>query len=291
MSEYTFRVADGELYAAYHAIYTEADIMFCDWNERLEDLREKKGFHFLYEDGTPIGGLMIIDQTVGFPFLIEPFCDRTLFWQRVLSYINERSGATGVKLSRMQKRDVDTLTLLGASVQWSQQRMCRPTNSYEIEPGVGFILALPQERDLPEIIRVTHKAHAEGYTSQVFGERSMTDVEDAIRRRFNLFTQTNTWNHCVVAKKADTDDIVGVCIAGVYPDSANHFATIHQVSVLPQFQKRGLAKAMMLRSINMAHPASPVIGLTVLIGNPAEYLYRKLGFIAGPSFTDMVFAF
>jgi ribosomal protein S18 acetylase RimI-like enzyme len=290
MSEYTFRHANSKLFAAYHAIYSEADIMCYDWNERLSDLISSESCYFLYEDSKPIGGLTIADNAIGSAFLVAPFCDRSLFWQLVLSYIKVGSSESEIKLNRMQKKDVEVLISHGATIKWSHQRMCRPTDIVETKPVDGFVLVEPGESDIPEIIQVVYSAHSNGYTTQVYGHPAITNIEEAINRRFGLFTKTNTWNQSVVAKRTNTNEIAGVCIAGIYPeDLSNCFATIHQVSVLPQFRGKGLAKAMMLHSIGVAHLVSPVVSLGVLIGNPAENLYRKLGFIAGPSFTDMVY--
>jgi hypothetical protein len=44
---------------------------------------------------------------------------------------------------------------------------------------------------------------------------------------------------------------------------------------------------MMLNSISIAFEVSPVTTLGVLIGNPAELLYRKIGFAAGPRYSEL----
>jgi hypothetical protein len=46
---------------------------------------------------------------------------------------------------------------------------------------------------------------------------------------------------------------------------------------------------MMLRTINIAYTISPVITLGVMVGNPAELLYNKLGFASGPSYCNLIY--
>lgn len=46
---------------------------------------------------------------------------------------------------------------------------------------------------------------------------------------------------------------------------------------------------MILNSINTAHMTSQVIGLGVLVGNPAELLYQKLGFFSGPAYFNLTY--
>jgi len=92
----------------------------------------------------------------------------------------------------------------------------------------------------------------------------------------------------IVVKEKSTNRIVGVCIAGMYPDVPNSFSTIHQVAVHPVYQHKGIASAMIQHVVDAAHKRSPVIFLGVLIGNPAERLYRKLGFRRGPVYSDFL---
>ena len=44
---------------------------------------------------------------------------------------------------------------------------------------------------------------------------------------------------------------------------------------------------MMLNSIDKANSISPVITLGVMVGNPAELLYRKIGFLRGPEYSEL----
>jgi ribosomal protein S18 acetylase RimI-like enzyme len=82
-----------------------------------------------------------------------------------------------------------------------------------------------------------------------------------------------------------------VCIAGIYPDSqaysTSKFATIQQISVKPEYRRKGIAKAMMLRSINDASNISPAMTLGVLKNNPAEKLYNEVGFRTGDSYSEL----
>ena len=70
----------------------------------------------------------------------------------------------------------------------------------------------------------------------------------------------------------------------------NLFAGIDDVYVLPEYRGRGIGEALVKHSITMAYPKTPVMKLHVLVNNPAASLYHKLGFIAGPMFTDMKYA-
>ena len=143
-----------------------------------------------------------------------------------------------------------------------------------------------KEADKKDIVSVVYEAHLHGYTSTVVGPPDISNVADALERRYLAFGKTNTLGFSTIIKRRDTNEIAAVCIAGIYPDSLNEFSTIHQVSVLPKYRRKGLAQAMILNTINHAYEKSLVITLVVKDGNPAKELYSKLGFAAGCGYGD-----
>ena len=271
-------------------LYRNSDFDLCyDWNEQLADLRVCEDCYFLYRNGERIGGLTITLNTVSNPFLVAPFTDRELFWNIILKQMSANNQDGNINIDRVLQVDVDVLLSCGARKKWTQQRMNRPTDILAIKTIPSYELYNPKENDIPEIVQVVYNSHVHDITAQTYGEPKISDVEKAIKRRFVSFSQTNTLRLSIVAKEKTTSKIVGVCMAGIYPDSMNNFSTIHQVSVLPHYRRQGIAEMMMTQTISIAHSVSPVMGLGVLVGNPAEYLYRKLGFIAQPCFTDLTF--
>jgi ribosomal protein S18 acetylase RimI-like enzyme len=143
--------------------------------------------------------------------------------------------------------------------------------------------------DKEEIIKVIYEAHSNGHTSTVW-KPDISEIETSVKRRFDSFGQTNTLYMSNTVKSKSNNEIVRVCIAGMYPDSENYcirrFATINELAIKPEYQRRGIAKAMTLKSINDASIISPIMTLGVSIGNhPAELLYKSIGFIAGPSYS------
>lgn len=145
-----------------------------------------------------------------------------------------------------------------------------------------------KENEIDNIISVVYEAHLKGYTSTIMGMPSFENIARAVERQITAFFQTQTLGFGAVIKKRETHEMVAVCIAGIYPESTNDFATINQVSVLPEYRRKGLANAMIRRVISNAHGKSPVIILDVMDGNPSKKLYSELGFVAGCGYSDYV---
>lgn len=289
MSNYLFQHVKDDYFSIHYAIYGINIYMSYDWKDQLNKFSPNGNGTLIFKDGIPVGGITINNNHLSSPFLIPPFYDVEEFWKTVIEYSKKDNKNGTLYFDNIPESHADIITSLGAQKRWAQRQMYRPTSEYNIKPNNKFYFTLPAEADKNEIIQVVYEAHLNGYTSTVYGKPDISDIEEAINRRFNSFSQTNTLHFGTIVKTKDTNQIAAVCIAGIYPDSKNSFSTIHQVSVLPTYRKKGLAKTMILNSINTAHKTSPVIGLGVLIGNPAELLYQKLGFISGPAYFSLTY--
>lgn len=289
MSKYLFKQVKDDYFSIHYGIYGTNIYMNYDWKELLEHFTPKGDGTFIFKNSVPIGGIIIHNNRFSSPFLIPPFCDIEEFWQTIINHSKKNSNNDILYFDNIPEIHSDAILSLGAAKRWAERRMYRPTEEYNIKLNDNFYFTTPQKNDMNEIIHVVHEAHLNGYTSTVYGKPVISDTEKEINRRFVLFSQTNTLHFGTIVKTKDTNKIIAVCIAGIYPDSTNNFSTINQVSVLPEYRKQGIAKAMIMNTINMAHIISPVIGLGVLVGNPAELLYQKLGFFYGPEYFNLTY--
>jgi ribosomal protein S18 acetylase RimI-like enzyme len=294
---FNFVKADIYKFAVFHTIYTASNIFDrFDWNERVDDAVDcisNKNAYFVYENEILIGGFTLKDNHLNYPFIVTPFDDRKMFWGTVLDYAVKISGNNEIYLNEIPEADTNVLLqFCDATLRWSKQRMLRPTEQCAFTLDDNFYFDNLTITDIKEIISVIYEAHSDGHTSTVW-KPDMAEIETAVQRRFESFGKTNTLYMSNTVKNKEDDTIVAVCIAGIYPDSETYstgnFATIHQISVKPEYRRKGIAKAMMLKSINDASNLSPAITLGVLKNNPAEKLYKEIGFRAGESYSELHF--
>lgn len=290
MQAYTFSPADDTLFPAYYAVYAEADITSAGYVERTESPVFPGHGVFVHAHGQIVGGFSLCGNTLCDVFLVAPFEDRQSFWPPVLQYALRQSKATNLVLRHIPIPDADILHTLGATTHYAQRRMCRPTAPVDCAAPEGFRFDAFTAADIADIAQVVAAAHAHGFTSTLFGTPVIAEVKQAIRNRYDAFAQTGTLALSTLSRQTGTEALTGVCIAGIYPDADARFSTLHQLSVLPEHQGHGLATALMRHTIGKAHAAaSPVITLGVYLGNPAEGLYRKEGFLPGPAYARLAY--
>ena len=283
----SFVIAERNKYAVYYSVYESSNnFADFDWNEMLGCIDDRNCLFVLHNEKI-IGGFTLTNNELCYVFAVPPFSDRKLLWKHILKYASDNCTENKIVLKFISEEDKEILSnVFNAKVICTNRRMFRPTDKISVNPPDGFYFTVPDANDKKEIIQAVYEAHAAGYTSTVW-KPDKNEIQSAINRRFVSFTQTNTLYMSTLAKHCENNEIAGVCIAGIYPDSANKFSTIHQVSVRPQFRRRGIAEAMMLNSIDKANSVSPVITLGVMVGNPAELLYNKIGFLGGPKSSEL----
>lgn len=81
-----------------------------------------------------------------------------------------------------------------------------------------------------------------------------------------------------------TNELVGACLISIWEEWPN----VYDIAVKPSFQKKGLAKNMLKRSLTILKKQYPTLRLFVTLGNDAEMVYHKMGFLAGTETTEMI---
>lgn len=286
---YRLERAETSLFAVYQAIYSEADVeMWYDWKMRVNDTMWAEDCFFLTRDGQKLAGAIAKDGKFLYPFLVAPFCDRTLFLRLLHRALladlpPENHTITAIDVS---DPDVEVLLTMGyRRTSKSRRVMVRPTDVFSVTPPPGFAFVDVDAGRVEEITTMLNQAFYGGVHAEAYGPLTAEDVSGSIEGA----SATSTLDLSSLVYETQSGTLVGACLAGINPNAVNGFAFVSDMGVLPTFQNRGLGALMLCRALTNAHKRSQVLKLVVTSGNPAESLYRRLGFLPGPRFTRMVF--
>lgn len=253
--------------------------MWFDWNKRLDDTKWTDQCYFLLLDGQKIGGVIVTDETVMFPFLIPPFCDRILFWKLIL----EHSGRD--KIKGILEIDSAILPMFDYKVDTVNQVMCRPADIITNElPDTFICRSFNINTEAQEIGKVIIQSYAGGICDEINGGATIESAIEDAKNVLGVYLY-NDLSHVIVEKT--TNKIVAVCLAGIGENYTHGYAEIADLCVLPQFRGIGLAKYMIGKVVTDSNGIAPFIKLFVYVGNNAEFIYRQMGFTSGPRFTNM----
>ena len=106
-----------------------------------------------------------------------------------------------------------------------------------------------------------------------------------------VFENTLGWNEKTEHEKA-ADQIVNTSIILVEHKRVGvikvilkkHELHLHQMQILPDFQKKGIGKALLSQIITRSETLQKPITLYVMKNTPAEKLYRQIGFKVSQDF-------
>lgn len=272
--------ADKNLFSIYQTIYSNADIeMWYDWNRRLNDTTWTDQCYFLLLDGVKVGGVIITDDTIMFPFMISPFCDSVTFWSYILKLLH-RDTIRGVL-----KEDAEILPMFGYRVKTTNQVMCRPADVVPFNLPDGFICrSFDINKESVEIGSVIIRSYDGGICNEINGVSTIESAIDDAKNVLQVYSHKNL-SHLIIDKSSDR--IAAICLAGIGENYTHGYSEIADLCVLPEFRGLGLAKYMINKTVTDSYGLAPFVKLFVYVGNTAEYLYHQMGFTAGPRFTNM----
>ena len=272
--------SDINLFAIYHTMYSNADIeMWYDWDRRLQDTKWTDQCYFLILDGKKIGGAVITDEKIMYPFLISPFCDRVQFWDHLLKHSPRKMIQGALDL------DSSILPMFGYKAMGTFRLLCRPSDIIDISLPDGFFCRpLDMDTDAAEYSRVYVESNTGRFCFEKYGEETHEEAITEAKRILGIYSAMNL---SIVIVEKTSNQMVAACTAGIAEYHALGFAEIADIFVLPQYSGRGIGKYMLSHIITQAYGIAPFVKLGVDMGNPSEYLYYKMGFIAGPRFTTM----
>ena len=278
--DFSLVLADKDLFAVYQTMYSKADIeMWYDWNRRLDDTKWTDQCFFVMLDGQKVGGIIITDKTISYPFLIPPFCERVRFWSFILNHLHCDN------ICGVLAEDARTLLMFDYTIETVNQVMCRPTDVLNKELADNFICRpFDINKESEEIGNVLIKGYKGGICDEINGVATHKSAIDDMINVLSVYSHKN-FSYIIVEKT--TNKIVAVCLAGIGENYTFNYTEIADLCVLPEFREIGLAKYLIGRVITDSCGISPFVKLFVYVGNNAEYLYHKMGFISGPQFTNM----
>ena len=285
----TLEKADPHLFAVCQAVYSNVDTnLHYIWENRLKDTLWTKDVYWIINHGKRIGGAIISEDWVRFPFLIPPFYDRQLLWD-ALYYLDKHNVLTMNKVLGALDCDVPVLLTQGYKVIMSRRMMCRPTERLQFSLGQEYAFRIPDaEKDIDEIASVIESGYKGGIDYDIFGPSETGEAKKDVSYYFDAYQKTNTLYQSVSVTDVKANKIIGVCIAGRHPEENSEiYSFISDLTVLPDYRRKGIAEFMLNYAISNAEQTSQLIGLCVTVGNYAENLYKHCGFLGGPIFTNM----
>ena len=265
--------AFGISYAVYRKTNTEFFQTFLEYGSDLE------GLHYCFwvtRHGERVGGIIIRPNHIEGLFVIPPFIDAYRVLEAAMPVLLDWSDPTkDIEAVDVLPHELDLYHRLGFRADCIRRHMIRPTQAFDVGWESRFEAIVPAEEHQPAIASLLHESFTGGVAK--YGTCGLDDWRTNIARFARRKTSYPDASTLVFDR--DTGALVGACLTWL--DVEDAIAGIGWLAVSPSYQRRGLATRMLKRAMTVLSGKCPLVKVQVFVGNPAEALYYRLGFLPG----------
>lgn len=246
-------------------------------------LADNDSCYWIMNDKGTIGGVLIEPNYMNCLFLIPPYSDfdRVLFYLKGI--ISEWSDMSkNIIVGAVKPDQLKYFLRLGFRAGETRRCMIRPTETFNIEWDDEFEIITPNIEKSDEITQLLHEAFYGGIGYQ--GKLSIEERRAEVDEYFSSLNEKGVLlNSSTLIYDKSCNQLVGACLISLWEGWANLF----DLAVKPSYRGRKLATKMIKSSLSKLKGHYPVLRLFVTLGNDAETVYNKLGFLAGIETTEM----
>ncbi|MCL1857840.1 MAG: GNAT family N-acetyltransferase [Oscillospiraceae bacterium] len=287
--------ADFDLFIKNFIIYSTHNMwLFDDFKNMYDKITQSeketlidKVFWIEYND-VRIGGAVISPKNLYGCFLIPPFENRYIVFDKLnklLSAWSEKGDEITVRVSSHEEKNV--FISLGYKIQKERCVMIRPTDKYEIIWDNEVNINIPDTNDIDKLAHFFINAHIGSSDDKGQSQEAFDNEVNQLKYFFNIFENNGSLHHSCFVRDKLSSIIIGACIAGKDDGEPYEYTGIVDVAVLPEYRGRNIARNMIKYTMTTASDTCSAITLGVTIGNDAQSLYTKLGFVSGSIFTTL----
>ncbi|MDR7857867.1 GNAT family N-acetyltransferase [Tissierella sp.] len=282
---YTIEKATGKEFSVYFAVYEifESNIWFRQsFNVYCSVIEDCDICYWIKKDGNRIGGVLLEPNYMNCLFLEPPYNNE---FDIVISKLKNillcwSDKSEEIIVGGVKSDKIKYYQRAGFRMGESRRCMIRPTEEFEITWSDEYKIVSATKEHKDEICELIVEAFETGIDS-----RNDSEIKNQLQYYFDKNPEDSLVNRAsTLIYEAKTNQLIGACLISIWEEWPNVF----DIAVKPSFQKKGLAKNMIKQALTILKEQYPVLRLFVTLGNDAESLYHKMGFLAGVETTEMI---
>ena len=279
---YSLEKVNWQEFSVYFAVYQIFDdnIWFRQSFKKSCDILEScETCYFIKKEGQRIGGVLLEPNSMYCLILEPPYNDYDTILSKLKQLLLTWSDPlTPIVVGGVKPDHIHYYHRQGFESVESRRCMIRPTELFEIDWPNDIAIIQPDE---------SRKSELSDLFVGAFGESgdAISKREASLDYYFEHVTKGSPLNKAsTLLYDQTTHELVGACLISLWEEWPNVF----DLAVKPSHQNKGFGTKMIKRVLTELKDYYPVLRLFVTLGNDAEMLYHKMGFLAGTETTEMV---
>ncbi|QSX06764.1 GNAT family N-acetyltransferase [Sedimentibacter sp. zth1] len=284
---YSIEQADSKEYSIYFAVYEvfSGNVWFRQSFQMSSSiLLDYEGCFWIKKNGYRIGGVLLEPNYMNCLVLEPPYNEYDIIISKLKSLLLCWSDKKQpICVGTVKPDRIEHYQRNGFKAIETRRCMIRPTEEFEINWDNKYRITKVTEESKSDI----SKLFAESFTDM---NEDCEETKLEIQNKSVQFYLDENLENTIVNKASvliydnDTNELVGACLISIWEEWPN----VYELAVKPSFQNRGLATNMLKFALSSLKKDYPVIRLFVTLGNDAEMVYHKMGFLAGIETIEMI---
>lgn len=274
-------------FSVYFAVYEifDTNVWFRQsFNVYCSILKDCNLCFWIKKNGCRIGGVLLEPNYMNCLVLEPPYNEYDIIIAKLKNLLLSWSDKNHpIYVGAVKPDKVKYYQRLGFKVGESRRCMIRPTEEIEtIWDDEYKIVPVTKEKqnEISELFVEAFSTEVEGQDKMNFQQQN-----ESVQYYFNNNLENSLVNKAsTLIYEKKTNELIGACLISIWEEWPN----VYDIAVKPVFQKKGLAKNMLKRALTILKEKYPVLRLFVTLGNDAEIVYYKMGFLAGVETTEMI---
>lgn len=282
---YTIEKVSGKEFSVHFAIYTifSTNIWFRQSFEKACSVIEDCEIcYWVKKDGKRIGGVLLEPNYMNCLVLEPPYDEYNLLVAMLKNLLIDWSlNHKAIVVGGVKPDKINYYENAGFKPGVSRRCMIRPTEKFEVVWKENFALLDVSRENMVELISLFEQAYSKSSPDRTI---SRTNIEKDLEYYFENFEDSHILREASsLIYDTQKKVLVGACLISIWEQWPN----VYDIVVNPAYQGQGLATQMLKKSLSVLKSEYPVLRLFVTLGNEAEKVYHKLGFLAGLETTEM----
>lgn len=276
---FNVRQAESREFARYWAVYRGAEDFPASYVEGSSELVGVPFCRWFYHQGQRVGGCVMRPNHISDIFVIPPFEDWTALVADIQAHIVRQSQA-GVPIvaEGIPDEAMSAFEAAGYRLADSQRWLLRPTSTLPEDPE-PLRLRPVQTSDAEALTALLQAAYTHGVHSP--------DVQ-AVPTVEGYFAQASECLPCHAASACHHDaqgQLCGAVLLNLHHGQPMFYA----LAVHPAHRGHGIGRGLIEHAVRELAPHFAYVKLVIQHSNPAQPLFRRLGFAAGKVMHRMVY--
>lgn len=291
---YSIERATPKEFSVYESVYGDTiynRFAVRDWDLRLEisldnPFAKEESLYWIKDGENKIGGVLIEPNVISRLFIIPPFSDTFEILKLLKNILIKWSdNSKNIYAYQIPMEQATYFEMLGFWGDKNRRWMMRPTEYFEVVWDDNLLIKIPGKIDIMKIAELLYESFSINidnyYAKKENGHaETLEDCVALVEDYFESVDENILMEASTLIYDKKENKLIGACLISW----VEGWPLVYTIGVYESYRGKHLASNMLKKALTVLKSEYEVLRLFVTVGNAAQSIYYKLGFVPGSEF-------